>query len=303
MQNVCSRNGLISRESRTASRVAARCATALVLALGLAGLACADPLPRLHITALTLASDRARPQAERPFHLTMFAHVSERIDSLGVVLPQLSGLEILGDERHVVHTKDGTDYRESLTIVAHVSGPIDVQPVYVDAIDGRDGKPKRFLSNPLHLLVTGGMSAAAIPAANAFGGIFLFAGVCVVGALAVVLALRRRARPAAPVHTVPAMVLPQAVPIRSVRDEARDAFAVLQRERTRSAAMRLRSLLRRMVGAGDGETLSEVMRTRPALDPRQRAALTAAERAVFTDETGFAGALDQLIACVRGLAL
>ncbi len=73
-------------------------------------------------------------------------------------LPLLADVELLGDERQTLSGRDGTQYREAITVVAHHAGSLAIAPATLQAIDARDGKPKQWYTNGLTLYV-GGVSA------------------------------------------------------------------------------------------------------------------------------------------------
>jgi hypothetical protein len=102
-------------------------------------------------------------------------------------------------------------------------------------------------------------------------------------------AVRVAAAPVTPV--VPNAIVPQA-PARSARDRLQDALTVLRAERTRAAAVRVRSLVWSMVGASDGETLGDVLRRPDATEPAMRDLLRALERGAFTYEEDLPAAID-----------
>ncbi|MHB8230394.1 MAG: hypothetical protein ACYDG0_06355, partial [Vulcanimicrobiaceae bacterium] len=183
----------------TGARAALRPPTAFALALLLLlpmGQARAQSLQRLDVTSFTLSSDTGAPQLERPFHLIIAVSVTEsesRLDNL--VLPSFFGLEELGDARRLVAGSNGTRYRETITVVAHRSGTIHVTPAYLDAVDARNGRPTRFISNALVLHVGGGLEAPAAAARGIFRLLAAGGGIAVLLLLAgALLLLLRRPR-------------------------------------------------------------------------------------------------------------
>jgi hypothetical protein len=78
----------------------------------------------------------------------------------------------------------------------------------------------------------------------------------------------------------------------------RDSLSVLAAERSRSAVLRVRHAVREMVGAGDDETLADVLRRAEPLDPRFRALLVALERAAFTHDEDLQPAIDGVLVCL-----
>lgn len=264
--------------------------------------ACAGPparaqsLQRLTITRFTLASDTATPTLEVPFHLLIVVRVRERVGELDTLdLPVLTSLELLGDERHLSSDASGTLYRETITVVAHHTGSITIDPATLDAIDARDGKAKRYFSNPLTLTVRGG---ALAPLRS--GGAALLAGAVFVLRVAVVLAgllcavaivalLFRRKSVPAPMPAQP--VAPRFEPPRDPRDDLRDALVVLRAEPTRANAMLARSHVRATVGATDDETLADVLARAACDDPAMALVLRNLERAAFTYDADLQAAI------------
>ncbi|MGC2129043.1 MAG: hypothetical protein WA629_03000 [Candidatus Aquilonibacter sp.] len=263
--------------------------TSIVLVLSASStLADAQSLQRLTVTQLTLAADTRTPQIEVPFHLLVTAHVRQRIAELdNLDLPILAELELLGSERTTVASRSGSTYRETITVVAHHSGTITIAPVTLDAVDARDGKAKRYFSNSLTLHVAG-PGAAIVAADDTWQGmralgeallrvLLIFVGI--VGVVFLVVALiRRRPAPAAPLVTL----APAKPVVRNPKEALHEALETLRRERTRAGAMRARSIVRRMVGASEAETLADVLQRPLAADPSLRDLLRALERAGFT---------------------
>ncbi len=285
--------------------MARRGAVALALAfaalLGIAAGARAETLQRLTVTQLSLAADTATPHIEVPFHLIVTAHVRERIARLeNVDLPILAEVEILGDQSATVRDASGTTYRETITVVAHHSGTIAIAPVTLDAIDARTGKPMRYSSAPLTLQVAGpgfASQAGSIAVGIARTLVALFALLLSLGALGAVVMLLARRAPARPLPLPPPPPEPPAPPPppRSRADDLRDALATLRAEPGRGAALRVRSFVRRMVGASDAETLDDVLRTIHDDEP-MRALLRALERASFTHDADLDAAVRDALA-------
>ena len=255
------------------------------------------PLPRLHVPSFTMRADTAHPQLEQPFHLIINAHFKEQLPEVTfIVLPNLAELPSLGDERHTIAAPSGTDYTEILTVVAHHTGKIHVEPAYFNAIDGRDGKAKRFLSNPLDIAVVGG--ALEDPFAGMRGLVVLGAKIVLALLALFVLGtifLRRKPAPVAREPAGKAIVLPPPVPVRSERDELRDLLRELRAAPVRATVMRVRTVLWAMAGAAQGETLGDVLRRlgnrKEALHP----VLRLTERAAFIQDAYLQGAIDDMI--------
>lgn len=255
------------------------------LAFALTSHARAQTLQRLTVTALTLSADTASPRIEVPFHLIITAHVRERITELdNVDLPILAELELLGDEHSLIASGNGTTYRETITVVAHHSGSITIAPVTLDAIDARDGRAKRYSSNPLTLNVAGGLAAMSVPQPSSprTPWIPVIVAFAAAGLIWMLLA-RRRPAPAAPAAAV--ITLPPPVPVTpDPRRRAREWYEALRANPTRNGAMAIRSAVRRSVGANERETLADVLR-RPLAQPApMQRVLRALERAGFTTD-------------------
>jgi hypothetical protein len=278
---------------------------AFALTAALAGAAAADPLPRLSVASFTFSADTRTPAQEQPFHLVIDVRLNGRVVDLeGVVLPQLGTLEILGDEKHTLAAGSGTAYRETIAVVAHQGGEIRIPPAYLDAVDARDGKPKRFLSNELTLHVAGPASVLTGPRGIArllpiLG--FLAGALVIVGLAFAAFGMRR------PAAVVPASEPPPAEKpaVALARSDGPSEAAAIARERlvrdpSREGALAARSALWRAVGANDGETLADVVRRPAAHDPALRAVLRALERAAFTDDLDRPAAIDDALRALDG---
>ncbi len=263
----------------------------------------AETLQRLHVTQLTLAADTRTPAIEVPFHLIVTAHVREQISEFdNLDLPILAELELLGDGHVVTATRSGSTYRETITVVAHHSGSITIAPVTFDAIDARNGRPTRFSSNALTLQVAG-PSAAIVASVSVWQRLQTVLGVLLrlllwllgIGIVLFVFAalIRRRPRPA----PIPVVTLAPPTPvIVDPKARLREALDALRSNRTRVGAMRARSVVRRMVGATDAETLADVLRRPLATDRDTRDLLRALERAGFTHDADLGVAIAAAIA-------
>ncbi|MHB8306228.1 MAG: hypothetical protein ACYDEU_09495 [Vulcanimicrobiaceae bacterium] len=288
----------------TGARAALRPPTAFALALLLLlpmGQARAQSLQRLDVTSFTLSSDTGAPQLERPFHLIIAVSVTEsesRLDNL--VLPSFFGLEELGDARRLVAGSNGTRYRETITVVAHRSGTIHVTPAYLDAVDARNGRPTRFISNALVLHVGGGLEAPAAAARGIFRLLAAGGGIAALLLLAgaLLLLLRRPRVRAQQQHEggpQPARLPPAAAPANRLH-----AFRErLSTDPERSTVLELRSYLWALAGAGAGETLADVLRRPGAHDLAVRTVLRAAERAAFCPEAHLHRAIGEVLASLE----
>ena len=164
----------------------------LVLFAAVSAGAPAQALQRLAVTSFALSTDTASPAIDVPFHLVLRLRVRQhvaRIENLD--LPILAQLELLGDMRETVSNAGGTEYRETITVVAHASGTVAVAPATLQAVDARDGRAKEWYTNGLTLRVGANGARVAGTALRALLGLLL---------LVLGLALRRcnRRRAGAP---------------------------------------------------------------------------------------------------------
>lgn len=244
---------------------------------------------------MTLASDTSRPAVGVPFDLIVTIRVRENVAALdNVVLPSFSGPEELGDERVVSHGSGGTLYRETLRLVAHSRGELPVGPAYLDAIDARDGKPKRFLSNSLMLRVEGGALlnpwSGLQNVAKAFGELIFITAVVVSMAM-----LFRRRRPAAPVTIAPAVQAAPATPHVSIETRLQAALEMLAARPTRESLRNVRALLWEYAGVPAGSTLADALSATDDAPAHVRAMLAAVERATFVEDWQFADAVARVV--------
>jgi len=271
--------------------------TVLALAAAFDGSAArAQALARLSVESFDLASDTQSPKADQPFHLIVTLRVRERVAQIeNLNLPMLAQLELLGDERETTAGPRGTLYRETVTVVAHAPGTVAVAPATLQAIDARDNKPKQWFTNGVTLGVAGDTTRTLRAAGGAvLSAVLWLAGIAFVAALVALLVRRRGKRPpvierpaaSAPVET------PQPVVARTHKQQALDALAVLRAERTRAAAVMVRAAIWRMVGASDGETLADVLRTRACADSVTRELVIALERSAFTYDADLPAAIE-----------
>ena len=259
----------------------------------------AQALARLTVQSFGLSSDTTRPNVDAPFHLVVTLRLRERVAQVtNLNLPFLADVELLGDERQTISGPNGTQYRETITVVAHHAGSLAIAPATLQAIDARDGKPKQWYTNGLTLYV-GGVSASTL---RANGALFLsraiavlrvlvwVLGAALVALLIVALLRRRRRTTVAPPAPAPAPAPPPIV-ARSRRDQLEDALVVLRAERTRASAVAVRSAIWRMIGANDGATLGDVLRRRESSVPETRDLLIALERSAFTYDADLEAAI------------
>ncbi len=263
----------------------------------------AAPLQRLTVTSFTLTADTAKPELEVPFHLIVSLHVRETVPEIdNIELPVLVDVELLGDTRATQAGPGGTDYRETITVVAHHTGKIALAPATLQVIDARDGKGKQYSTNPLNLQVVG----ATIPTApdevtpalwniarQLLGWVLIWAiGIGAIVLIVVLLARRRPQAAPAPVGTPPPPEPRPVLPVRTRRQRLQDALTVLRADRNRPTAVRVRTVVWELIGASEGETLADVLRRPEAADPRMAGVLRALERAAFTYDDDVAPAID-----------
>jgi hypothetical protein len=269
-----------------------------------AGESCAQPLARLHVDALGMHADRSSAPVGAAVHVTIHLHVRERLATVdNLVLPDLSNLEIIGDERRVHTDSSGTDYVETLSVTGITAGAAHLTPAHLDAIDARNGKPTRFSSNDLTLRI-GSQAPLPNPFAVAMRIVwraFLMSAGIVAG-IAVLIGLIRlrhkRERP--PV----ARAVPQAVQLPPVdpRADLKRAVLALRAESTRIRALETRAALRRCAGASAGETLAALLLRLDADETALRAALRLAERAAFVADERLQGSIEEFLAAAERVA-
>ena len=268
-----------------------RTTVTVALLVGLAalfgGAGMPQALQRLTVETFDLSADTVSPMVETPFHLIVRLRVRERVTRIeNLDLPMLAQLELLGDERETLRSPRGTEYRETITLVAHAAGPIGIAPATLQAIDARDGKPKQWYTNGLTLRVGAnvakGIETNLQRTLRLLLAVLWIVVVVAVAAVLVVAAARRR-RAVVPLPAAietPAPAPPP--PPRTRWDVARDALAVLGAERTRAAAVTVRARIWQMLGATEGETLGDVLQRPGSGDSAMRALLIALERSAFT---------------------
>lgn len=273
--------------------MAARLVILFLLILAGAAAAGAEDLQRLHVRSFTLSSDTQHPRVNVPFDVTLTIRVSENVRELkNVYLPSFFGPEELGDEWQLHHDRNGTVYRETMRLVARSAGPLSIGSAYLDAVDARDGKPKRFISGGLQLSVTGvpGASAAGRIAAWSIAALLVAAAALI--ALFLALGMRAaRPEPAAP-QPLPAPDPPSAAP----PDPVEQACSHLRRVRDRRAVMQLREAFWRRAGAREGETLQDVLARTHSNGERSHRMLILLERAAFVEESALQAAIDGVLA-------
>jgi hypothetical protein len=278
-------------------RLAAAVAACALAVSGYAAAVRAQTLQRLSVQSFTLTSDTAAPRPGTPFHLIVTLQVRERLTHVAnLELPMLAQLDLLGDERSLQSGQNGTLYRERIALVARDAGNVDVSPAVLQAIDAHDGKPKAFSTNALTLHIAqspADVLAAQLRAARSVALFLLHVAIWVVGVLcvAVLIALVLQRRPKPPVPAVaPAVETPPSYQTLK-RQRLVDGITVLRAEPTRAAAVRVRRAIWNVLGAPEGTTLAELLRTHGGADQRTQAVLRALERAAFTYDADVPGAI------------
>jgi hypothetical protein len=213
-------------------------------------------------------------------------HVREKRDRLDeLVLPALTNAVDLGDERHRVPAKDGTDFFETLTVAASTAGVATFSPAYIDAIDPATGHGMRYSSQPLTVRVAVG---PPVPVADS-GALsrmlrnvaLTIAGVLVI-AVGLIMALIRLSRPAARPAPVPPSAAAPPRPEAKPRDPLRDALAAFRAHPDDDAALdALRGQLFVRAGAAAGSTFADALRALGQRDPDLVRIMAVAERARF----------------------
>ncbi len=260
----------------------------------------AQTLRAVHVTLLALASDTGHPVVERSFHLLINARFRERVvnpDEL-ILLPALGGLQIVGDERHTTHGSAGTDYVETITVVAHAAGEVHVGAAHFDAIDARSGKPSHFSSNELNLVVGGG--AIQHPLAASLSNLVAALAKIALAALVLfgVLVLARRRSGPRSLSATPPQIDTSPVeqdPMQSNSQRLRSALGALKTRRDRVAVFDARAALWQTLGANGGATLHDVLQRTPSGNGTLTSALRATEQAAFIAEKHLPRALDDMI--------
>ncbi|MGH7737018.1 MAG: BatD family protein [Candidatus Tyrphobacter sp.] len=263
------------------------CAAALAASLG----AGAQSLQRVNVTSFVLSADTAHPHAGQTFHITVTLRLRGDVRNVeNLQLPLLAGLQVLGDVRGVVFARENTTYKETITVAARSRGALTIPPATFDAIDARSGKAEEYSSNALPLNV-GGASLASKGALTA-ARILVSAGVALV-VLGIVLAFSMRRR-----HVPQPAQEPQPQPP-SPGDPLAEALERLERNQSRRGALEARTILWRMVGAGSGETLADVIEASRQRHPELMRVLLALERAAFTHDDDVHGGVQQALAALK----
>ncbi len=250
----------------------------------------AQSLQRVTVTSFTLSSDAQTPRVGVAFHLIITLRLRERVsDVRNLQLPLLAQLELLGDARSTTAARNGTLYREVITVAGHRAGSVTIPSATFDAVDARDGKAKEYATNGLALRVV----APAVPASlwMFLAWVLVSLGVATLVLGAMLVALARRPKVVAPQPD------PQPAPQRP--KSLAQALALLEQDPGRSGALRAREVVRRMVEARDGETLADVVDRVRHRHPELLEVLCALERAAFTHDGDLRAAIARALDALR----
>jgi hypothetical protein len=283
--------------------------TSLLLAvLGLSpGFARAQQLQQLTIPLLTMRVDRTRAAVGEPFRLTIHAHMRESLTHFdNLMLPSLPDFETVSHETHFEPADGGTDFTEVLTLVAKRAGDFAIPPVSIDAVNGQTLRPSRFTATDQIVVHVGPADGSRASPAQISAR---YASIAVISLLIAFLAFRiggalfnwmvdllrtMRARPLAspPARERPALPSGSETPLQRLRL----AVTALRHDPSKASAEEARSALRRVLGASEEETMSDIIR-RLSLSDRDLVgqALRAAERAAFIDANFRRSAIDEAL--------
>lgn len=244
----------------------------------------AEGLRTLQVDALSMRADRTHLRVGDVFHVAIHVHVREHVGALDeLVVPNVGTMQLEGDERAVSGSPNGTDVVETLTLEPTFPGAFTFNPAYLDAVDAKTGKPTRFSSNVVRVVVD--PAGLAYPSPRAIWGIFGEAAIIIaavfavaIGLVAIVRSRRRRPGPSAVVAGLPPVVT-TGPPPRTPRDEVADALRAYVSAPANGSLIRLRTALFAAAGARPGATLRDALATTG--DAALRTALGAAERTAF----------------------
>lgn len=272
------------------------CVALLVIAA--AGSAGAQALQRLTVRDFSLSADAAQVAVGGTLRVTVRVHVDQAVGELdNVTLPNLSGFDILGDERQCVTAARGTDCSETLTMSPNAAGTYTIGPVALDSIDPRTNRATHFATNVVSVTVTGNAGGGPVAVPSLLYDVMRQILILAIAAIIVLvliwgMGLPRRKRPAPTYLLVPPAPAPPPPPPPDPDATLRAAIAALAREPTRPRVLAVRDLLRARAGARSDETLSAVT-ARVRHDPALVAALAAVERPAFVDDGAVALAASQ----------
>jgi hypothetical protein len=253
-------------------------------------------LRTLHVEALTMRADRTAVPIGADVHLTIHARVRERVAALDeLIVPEVGTMHLLGDERRVRQGPGFTDIDEALTLEPVEAGTTLIPGAYLDAVDGRTGKPTRFTANGVRITV----AAAAGQGDGMLRHVaFVLLGL-LLATMGIVLAARTLQRRAPQARALAAARDPlPVVPAHSPREAVREAFATYRRAPSRAALGRLRAALFAAAGTPPGSTARDAATA--TADAQLIVALREAEAAMFAAPGARAVAADELIETLEG---
>ncbi len=264
-----------------------------VLAFALAaapGFALAQSLARLHVRSFEMTADRSDVRVGETVHLRITALLGGRIDRLNnVTLPDLSGFDLLGDERSCYPDTDGgTRCVEVMAISPQQTGDLTIAPATLDAIDARTGKASRFATGNITIRVEADPDTWLSSWLSAVGSVFWpllrLAGIVVLAALAlgaIAWAFGRPRAAPAPLAATPAVAAAQP----PASDDFGLLIARLAAEPTRANVVAVREALWRRIGAHPDETFGDLLARKAHGEDRELlATMRAIERAAFCEQ-------------------
>jgi hypothetical protein len=277
--------------ARAAPRAASLLAAIAVATVVCGGGAAAEGLRTLHVEALTMRADSTAVPLGADVHLTIHVRVRERVAALDeLIVPEVGTMHLLGDERHVRQGPGFTDIDETLTLEPVEAGATLIPGAYLDAIDGRTGKPTRFTANGVRIAV----AAADDKAGGMLRRVALVLLGLLVATMGIVLAARTLQRRAPQRRAVAAARDPLPVlPAPSPRDAVREAFATYRRVPSRAALGRLRAALFAASGTRPGSTIRDAATA--TADAQLIVALRESEAAMFAAPGAREVGADELI--------
>jgi hypothetical protein len=265
----------------------------------------------LHVDALGMRADPSQVRVGEMFRLVIHVRVRESVAALDeLIVPDVGTMQLFGDERRTRHGARGTDVVETLTLEPTAGGRYTFAPAYLDAIDPRNLRPKRFSADrAITVVVTDPAPAAGVDGRDLFRSLTTLVAVFVV-IVAVALALLGRIRARRERSLVADVTLclsngRAALPSASLsapRERVAEALHAYRRSPGSATLKKLRAALFGAAGAAPGATLRDALRSS---DPALHDALCAAECAAFAPTDAREGALRELIgateACLRRL--
>ncbi len=241
----------------------------------------------LHVEALDMRADQSQVRVGEMFRVVIRVHVRENVSALDeLIVPDVGTMQLFGDERRTTHGAGGTDVVETLTLEPTAGGRYTFAPAYLDAIDPRDLRPKRFSADrAITVVVTVPTPAARVDGWDVGRSLATLVVVLVV-IVTVALALlgRIRARPEGSLVVDVILCLskgpaaPPPLSLSTPRESVSEALRAYRRSPSSIMLEKLRAALFGAAGAAPGATLRDALRSG---DPALHDALHAAEGAAF----------------------